>query len=892
MAPHIWASDPQLAFLKSRLPNFVTAQAAGQLAAFWPNLQERWFHDFPEEVAQGLPLPNALGDAPALTMHQMEALGAAIKRRKSMLQNWFRNQSKKIRHGGTSEAQVVSPLSCFFKSQKKTRPHHVIELYQMKTQYKPKIEAALRRAGYFSIGERPDENEQDNWVDESDGSAMAALKSLQSERMRVRTRVVKALFDAEPANERDALKAETEGEKVKMALEKAIPEENTPRSYQQSIDQLADFYGEVHKVTQEKAGWVGFTITGGPHPRLNGQLSMKIICFGTSPAGNNFEEAHEDFSGAVTLPFQAFLRRLFPQDVRRARALDPEDSLADEAEPAPEEPQSKKSKPRKSKKKSKKAQPSVPTDALPDIALAAADTLPGIPLAAGEPPLASFSAHTSPTAAPSSPATASSSMTSSAAAAMGDLPLYFTAEELARLSALEDGLLDLIGSPQGNESGASELGFGDEGGEMDMHGDMPMPEWASDFDPAMLTGEEVGMPTPTQGAAVEASPTPSRPVPQIRSMGAGPGVSAAYAPPSHLFEAFRKDSPGNAAPSAPSITTQQSVAPSFNVTPPQSGSASSAPAATTTRTLSFAPQPAGSADTAPRTFSFGPQLPGSVSSAAGTAPRTFSFVLQPPLTAAFFAPVATTSPAPTTPLAYTLPRPPPTTASSRTNALGQTARIPMMAKDIVLTVLAAPQAASGSQASIAPPIGAPAVTPTPSSTISPFASPRKSTERAPPAKKPAKGVSKGKAVTTGESAAPTAVFTTTNNNRAFNLQKDVEMAQRKAVKGAQRERLRNPSGGADLVVVPLPPRERKRKELGDGSIAVLPRKRTRKELDEERVEALMLARRDPNKVREPEKTVGKGSGVSKGAAGKRTSGGVKKKAAAAAAATTTRRKRA
>jgi hypothetical protein len=69
----------------------------------------------------------------------------------------------------------------------------------------------------------------------------------------------------------------------------------------------------------------------------------------------------------------------------------------------------------------------------------------------------------------------------------------------------------------------------------------------------------------------------------------------------------------------------------------------------------------------------------------------------------------------------------------------------------------------------------------------------------------------------------------------------------------------------------------------------LPRKRTRKELDEERVEALMLARRDPNKVREPEKTVGKGSGVSKGAAGKRTSGGVKKKAAAAAAATTTRR---
>ncbi|KAJ7254898.1 hypothetical protein C8J57DRAFT_1722029 [Mycena rebaudengoi] len=816
MALHIWASDPQLAFLKSRLPNFVTAQAAGQLAAFWPNLQERWFHDFPEEVAQGLPPPNVLGDAPALTMPQMEALGAAIKRRKCY-KTGSEIRAKKFGMGGRLKRRLYRLLSCFFKSQKKTRPHRTIELYQMKTQYKPKIEAALRRAGYFSIGERPDEDEQDNWVDESDGSAMAALKSLQSERMR--------------ANERDALKAETEGEKVKMALEKAIPEENTPRSYQQSIDQLADFYGEVHKVTQEKAGWVGFTITGGPHPRLNGQLSMKIICFGTSLAGNNFEEAHEDFSGAVTLPFQAFLRRLFLQDVRRARALDPEDSLADEAEPAPEEPH-----------------PAYPLTALPDIALAAADTLPGILLAAGEPPLASFSAHTSPTAAPSSPATASSSMTSSAAAAMGDLPLYFTAEELAR-----------------NESGASELGFGDEGGEMDMHGDMPMPEWASDFDPAMLTGEE--------GAAVEASPIPSRPAPQIRSMGAGPGVSAAYALPSHLFEVFRKASPGNAAPSAPSITTQQSAAPSFNFTPPQSGSASVCTRSHHNSHLEL--RTTATRERGHRTSHI--QLWATAAGEQcrlprGTAPRTFSFVPQPPLTAAFFAPVATTSPAPTTPLAYTLPRPPPTTVSSRTNALGQTARIPMMAKDIVLTVLAAPQAASGSQASIAPPI----------------ASPRKSTERAPPAKKPAKGVSKGKAVTTGESAAPTAVVTTTNNNRAFNLQKDVEMVQRKAAKDAQRERLRNPSGGADLVVVPLPPRERKCKELGDGSIAVLPRKRTRKELDEERVEALMLARRDPNKVREPEKTVGKGSGVSKGAAGKRTSGGVKKKAAA----TTTQRKQA
>jgi hypothetical protein len=48
------------------------------------------------------------------------------------------------------------------------------------------------------------------------------------------------------------------------------------RIFYRSIDELADVYGKVHQATLKKAGWVTITITGGPNPRFNGELSMKV----------------------------------------------------------------------------------------------------------------------------------------------------------------------------------------------------------------------------------------------------------------------------------------------------------------------------------------------------------------------------------------------------------------------------------------------------------------------------------------------------------------------------------------------------------------------------------------------------------------------------------------
>ncbi|KAJ7265094.1 hypothetical protein C8J57DRAFT_1230128 [Mycena rebaudengoi] len=206
-----------------------------------------------------------------LTNAQMVLLGDAIKKRKAQLDNWFRNQMNKQRCAAPVKSQSGESIAeLLFKKKKKTRGLRPIELFQKRN--KEKIDAA----GYNAIGE-PDAD--DNWVDESDGTRVAEAKSEQSMRMRVRTRVVKALYDAEPIEVRMGL--EEDAAKAKLAKSEGAQEGNeeegsTPRSYLQSIDELTEVYGRVHHATLKKAGWVAITITGGPNPRFNSELSMKV----------------------------------------------------------------------------------------------------------------------------------------------------------------------------------------------------------------------------------------------------------------------------------------------------------------------------------------------------------------------------------------------------------------------------------------------------------------------------------------------------------------------------------------------------------------------------------------------------------------------------------------
>ncbi|KAJ7256715.1 hypothetical protein C8J57DRAFT_1235579 [Mycena rebaudengoi] len=388
MAPQGWTNSTQLTWLKSKVMHYMEMQAQGKLHKFWPWVYEAWFHDFSEHAALNFPVPNGLGDAPALTSAQMDVLGAAIKTRKEQLQNWFRHQRVKLMRADPvvrrSEASMANVL---FGKKKKERRHQPIELFQKA--HKSEIRAVLTAAGYDAIT-----MENSTWTDEMNETQMNLLKSQNSERMRLRAKVVQALYSAAPDSERAMLVDKAGAEQVKGVPEATGDEERTPEEYQANINQVCSVLEKVHAAVGTMAGWSGFTVVGGPNPSYGGELSMRVlrglsICLGVSPAGHDFRKAHPDFEAAITAPFQTFLRGIYPADVRYSRALTSEapaessgvDNATSEggSEAVPEAPaQSTKAKPKRRSKKKKAPAPVTSTalalDAAQDHSVAANDS--------------------------------------------------------------------------------------------------------------------------------------------------------------------------------------------------------------------------------------------------------------------------------------------------------------------------------------------------------------------------------------------------------------------------------------------------------------------------------------------------------------------------------------
>ncbi|KAJ6467494.1 hypothetical protein C8R47DRAFT_1223618 [Mycena vitilis] len=404
MPPAGWTTPEELEFLQSWMSRYITARADGTQWQFWPLVQEAWFRTFPEGPRLGQAGLDADGNAPDLTTTEQAALGTAIQERKTRIANWFRNHSKSTNNATASRVTEEDSMAniLFGKKEPVKRAHRPIELYQ--TRHPDEVNAALEREGFYrmtkkavakagvanwSVGalafeEAGDEDGEDDDDDDDDDEELTAaerakrVRDWQSARMTVRTRVVSALYAAAPQEEKDAIAEIIEQEKKDLAEKAKAKEadredtssgaEPTPEALQRSIDDLPATLLKVHKVIHKKAGWLTFTVSGGPNPRHGGGLSMKLQFYGQTPAGNDFEAAHGNLEEAICKPWQAFLKRCFPLAVHRARALPeleqvetilpslenlfrlPEDKTAGEAQPAAEA-KAKRVKPKRAKKK-------------------------------------------------------------------------------------------------------------------------------------------------------------------------------------------------------------------------------------------------------------------------------------------------------------------------------------------------------------------------------------------------------------------------------------------------------------------------------------------------------------------------------------------------------------
>ncbi|KAJ7439019.1 hypothetical protein B0H11DRAFT_2254140 [Mycena galericulata] len=480
MAPKTWHDATQRAFFETQMPDFIRRRGEGKLYKFWGPMFAAWFHLFPEQAALGYPVPGT-PRAPKLTEEQLAILGNAMVARKK-LENYFRNNCAKVRSGPSAkhEKSVNSLARALFKAKPtRQRVHKPIEVFQMRN--KTQIREELTHEGHDSLNEESMAPAVDNWVDEADSVQVSRIKDAAAKRMRLRTKVVKALFAEANDDELAAIAAIIEQEKagdVVLGDDKDGQPLRTPAELQayahffsvafdfdldialwlRSIDESWDVVKLVHSIIEKKTGWYGFTVWGGPNPRLGGELSMKIVSFGLSPNGFDFEAAHASFDEAISVPFQEFLKRCFPAEIRHERALDPA-SIPAAKEPldpafrlagdavstgeAPEAP----NKPKRMKKPKKSTQPKPAPAGSPAVPTLTPAVLPtvsqpasGVPAVPGIPAVNSFA--TSPVAT----AVISTEETPSIDSSSNNLTLMFPDDE-HMYTAMESMNCDEYGMP-------------------------------------------------------------------------------------------------------------------------------------------------------------------------------------------------------------------------------------------------------------------------------------------------------------------------------------------------------------------------------------------------------------------------------------------------------------
>ncbi|KAJ7116916.1 hypothetical protein C8R44DRAFT_879447 [Mycena epipterygia] len=300
MAPKPWATDQERSWLLLQMADYVLRRAQGKLHLFWGQMQEGWFHTFPEHDKLGFPRPSDESAAP-LTAEQLAALGAAIVKRKEQLTNWFRREEYKIRtvpkdkrKGAAGLARALSARP----SKPRGRAHQAKEIYQKEH----KEEIAER--GFPSLNE----------------AARTQLNEEGVEETLEEQEVVSELWANASQEERDKAQAQVEREKEAKKNKELEDEQNegkkAPEEYQEGIDGLRSLFKEAHKLGHESSGWVGFTMLGGPTPRQQGELTLKVICLGETPAGNDFESSCTDFEGTLVKAFDLFLNRVYSRGTR------------------------------------------------------------------------------------------------------------------------------------------------------------------------------------------------------------------------------------------------------------------------------------------------------------------------------------------------------------------------------------------------------------------------------------------------------------------------------------------------------------------------------------------------------------------------------------------------
>ncbi|KAJ7896406.1 hypothetical protein B0H14DRAFT_3425774 [Mycena olivaceomarginata] len=344
-----WATPPQRDFLQSKLSSYMAATDQTNqksLARFWVTLNESWFKLFPAETSHAPLEDHALQLASVglviqktkdVTLEELDALPCRPAQTSGWcwLYQWCRGgwRGRWGRWGRTRS------LFQRLLRGKETHPLRKVEIYQK--MHRLKISAELRRRGFGDLNEEAEvaraasaegsvaargvelteEETQAAEIREAQEIKEWVRKNRQA-RMSLQVRTATEMYLAES----DEVKTEVAAEMEALNKERAAGAGDgdgqfTPEGYQHAIDQLRNIAETVLRTIAEETGWHLCLLAGGPMPNRGGAISTKTISFGTTPHGSDFQASHPNFEEGVKTHFNKFLKRAFPHEIRDARAL-------------------------------------------------------------------------------------------------------------------------------------------------------------------------------------------------------------------------------------------------------------------------------------------------------------------------------------------------------------------------------------------------------------------------------------------------------------------------------------------------------------------------------------------------------------------------------------------
>ncbi|KAJ7602955.1 hypothetical protein DFH06DRAFT_1152344 [Mycena polygramma] len=321
-----------------------------QLSRFWAQLNEGWFEHWSEvekhNLVRGPDSPpwtaaqvKFLGEE---TYNTKERLKSWMRYREGRL----RRRAARGAAGSSAPSHRGPHRRSLFRLLEKVakRPFRAVEIYQK--MFGGKIKEQVMARGYGLLNEEAEAareraaDEAAAWADDSilmtvlteaDTKIAAAVeedltfgrtKRMRSARMSLWRNTSMEMLAAELPEVVAAVHEKMTQLNLECAARGADANdtERSPEELQHGIDQLGSVFGTVHDSAMLESGWFGMTIMGGPMPRRGGAISIKTSCFGTTLLGSDFQSFNPNFED-IKVQFTRFLKRSFTHETRDSRGI-------------------------------------------------------------------------------------------------------------------------------------------------------------------------------------------------------------------------------------------------------------------------------------------------------------------------------------------------------------------------------------------------------------------------------------------------------------------------------------------------------------------------------------------------------------------------------------------